>query len=98
MESLLEGKKVSFLYKINKQKKVLILTVLITLLLIFYFSNLNFLFAKKYAAYIPDTILILNNSCNYDKNKGPRVLCTIFTTTSSHTNKMKAIHDTWSKR
>jgi hypothetical protein len=35
---------------------------------------------------------------NYYKKKEPRVLCTIFTTRASHSTRMKAIHDTWSKR
>ena len=44
-----------------------------------------------------NTLLIKNNSCNYGK-KGARILCTVFTTRASHSTRMKAIHDTWSKR
>ena len=34
------------------------------------------------------TILITNNTCNYDKKRGPRILCTVFTTRGSHTKVM----------
>ena len=45
-----------------------------------------------------DRFVVNTNPCNYDKEKGPRILCTIFTTSASHKTRMKAIHDTWSKR
>ena len=39
------------------------------------------------------------NSCEgYFRKKQPKLLCTIFTTRESHMTRMKAIHDTWSKR
>ena len=34
----------------------------------------------------------------YFKQKEPRILCTIFTVKEAHKTKMKAIHETWSKR
>jgi hypothetical protein len=34
----------------------------------------------------------------YFKQKEPRILCTIFTVKEAHKTKMKAIHQTWSKR
>ena len=39
-----------------------------------------------------------NNTCKYNLTQGPRILCTIFTTSGSHNTRMKAIHDTWSSR
>ena len=35
---------------------------------------------------------------SYFRKKAPRILCTIFTKREVHSTKMKAIHDTWSKR
>jgi hypothetical protein len=43
-------------------------------------------------------LLIKNNTCNYDKKHGPRVLCAIFAEKTTHKTKMMAIHETWSKR
>ena len=40
----------------------------------------------------------VNNTCKYNLTQGPRILCTIFTTSGSHNTRMKAIHDTWSSR
>jgi glycoprotein-N-acetylgalactosamine 3-beta-galactosyltransferase len=35
---------------------------------------------------------------SYFRKKAPRILCTIFTKREVHSTKMKAIHETWSKR
>ena len=43
-------------------------------------------------------LVIKANPCHYDKDKGPRILCAIFTKSESNNRRMKAIHDTWSKR
>ena len=66
--------------------------------LIEYLTSIN-----NYVYFVGDvanevTSIVNTNPCKYDKEKGPRILCAIFTTMHSHKTRMKAIHDTWSKR
>ena len=58
----------------------------------------NNFFFKIDANDIENLIYFRENPCNYDKEKGPIVLCAIITVSASHTTKMKAIHETWAKR
>jgi len=44
------------------------------------------------------TVKELLPCARYFKQKEPRILCTIFTVKEAHKTKMKAIHETWSKR
>ena len=40
---------------------------------------------------------LIENKCKYGP-KGPRILCAVFTTKSSHKTKLMAVHNTWAKR
>ena len=72
----------------------LLLTMLFAIYCITLRQSLNF----------EDSLAYENNEkellpcARYFKQKEPRILCTLFTVKEAHKTKMKAIHETWSKR
>ena len=85
----------------NNSSKLTVILILITLSMLTWllFSNKQFTNSLPLIQLNPKENLTEKERCDtYYKTKEPRVLCTVFTTRASHSTRMKAIHDTWSKR
>jgi hypothetical protein len=75
---------------------VLLLTMLFAVYRIIFGKSFNFEDSLAYEKYEKESQLL--PCAKYFKQKEPRILCTIFTVKEAHNTKMKAIHETWSKR
>jgi hypothetical protein len=69
---------------------VLLLTMLFAIYRIIFGKSFNFEDSLAQSQLLP--------CAKYFKQKEPRIFCTIFTVKEAHNTKMKAIHETWSKR
>ena len=85
----------------NKNTRITL--TLISLAILSYFGY-SYYFSRRILSLLPKNnkndpnTAFVNNPCKYNQTQGPRILCTIFTTSGSHSTRMKAIHDTWSSR
>jgi hypothetical protein len=58
----------------------------------------NYINSLRYNLNLQVNAELINDKCNYSAVKGPRIICAVFTIRKSHGTKLKAVHDTWSKR
>ena len=86
--------------KMLKKRWCLLMLAFLLLTMLFVINRLNI--NKSFN--LEDSLAYENNEkellpcAKYFKQKEPRILCTIFTVKEAHKTKMKAIHETWSKR